>query len=64
MVERHGVDYHEKTLGQLFCDESSKEILRVLLTEADWAGVSIQTETTVEALEDQDGGFFIENQQR
>ncbi|MCV6610835.1 MAG: NAD(P)/FAD-dependent oxidoreductase [Amphritea sp.] len=59
LVERHGVEYHEKTLGQLFCNESSKEILRVLLTEADWAGVSIQTETTVEALEDQDEGFLL-----
>lgn len=59
LVERHGVEYHEKTLGQLFCNESSKEILRVLLTEADWAGVSIRTETTVEALEDLDEGFLL-----
>ena len=59
LVERHGVEYHEKTLGQLFCDESSKEILQLLLTEADWAGVSIQTETTVTSLSEQDGGFLL-----
>ncbi|MCV6590405.1 MAG: NAD(P)/FAD-dependent oxidoreductase [Marinobacterium sp.] len=57
LVERHGIEYHEKTLGQLFCNESSKEILQLLLTEADWAGVKIQTETTVEQIagEEQSG---------
>ena len=50
LVDRHGVEYHEKTLGQLFCNESSKEILQVLLTECEWAGVEIQTDTCVNAL--------------
>lgn len=63
LVERHGVEYHEKTLGQLFCDESSKEILRVLLTEADWAGVSIQTETTVDALAHPGDSFVLKTSQ-
>ena len=61
LVDRHGIDYHEKTLGQLFCNESSKEILQLLLTEADWAGVEIKTETTVEhvkALEQ--GGYLLD----
>jgi predicted Rossmann fold flavoprotein len=47
LVERHGIDYHEKTLGQLFCDVSSKEILQLLLTECDWAGVDIRTDSTI-----------------
>ena len=50
LVERHGVEYHEKTLGQLFCNESSKEILQVLLTECEWAGVEIKTGVSVETI--------------
>ncbi len=51
LVERHGVEFHEKTLGQLFCNESSKEMLQLLLTECDWSGTEIRTETTVKKVE-------------
>lgn len=44
MVEAHGIAYHEKTLGQLFCDHSSKDILNMLLDECRQAGVDILTE--------------------
>ncbi|MBN1007817.1 NAD(P)/FAD-dependent oxidoreductase [Amphritea pacifica] len=60
LVDRHGVEYHEKTLGQLFCNESSKEILQVLLTECDWAGVEIRTETQVHKLQQTDNGFQLQ----
>jgi predicted flavoprotein YhiN len=33
MVDRHGIAWHEKTLGQLFCDDSAKDIIRMLLAE-------------------------------
>ena len=48
LVSKYEVAYHEKTLGQLFCDTSSKEIVRVLKSECDDAGVEIKTavETT------------------
>lgn len=59
LVERHGVDYHEKTLGQLFCDDSSKEILRVLLTECEWAGVEIHKEVTVNQVLKQAEGYQL-----
>lgn len=59
LVERHGVEYHEKTLGQLFCDDSSKEILRVLLTECEWAGVEVRTSTTVNDVLKQSQGFQL-----
>lgn len=59
LVERHGVDYHEKTLGQLFCDDSSKEILRVLLTECEWAGVEIHKEVTVNQVQKQAQGYQL-----
>jgi predicted Rossmann fold flavoprotein len=42
LVEKHGIAYHEKKLGQLFCDGSSREIIEMLLTEARGAGVEIR----------------------
>lgn len=50
-VERHDIAYHEKTLGQLFCDDSSRKILGMLTTEIEWAGVELVTSTSVEHLE-------------
>ena len=47
LVDRHGINYHHKTLGQLFCDDSAQDIVDVLLTECDWAGVSIDLRTEV-----------------
>src|SRR5579863_5951365 len=41
LVERHGIRYHEKTLGQLFCDGSAREILQMLETECNAANVEI-----------------------
>ncbi|MGE4533496.1 MULTISPECIES: NAD(P)/FAD-dependent oxidoreductase [Halomonas] len=50
LVERHGVEHVEKAPGQLFCADSSKEIVRLLLTECDWAGVEVRLKTRVEAV--------------
>jgi len=47
LVDRHGVDYHHKTLGQLFCDNSAQDIVDVLLTECDWAGVKLNLRSEV-----------------
>jgi hypothetical protein len=41
LVEKHRIPYHEKTLGQLFCDRSARDILTMLETECRSAGVSI-----------------------
>jgi hypothetical protein len=51
MVERHGIAYHEKELGQLFCDESSKQIVAMLLAECAQAGVDVRTSCAVESVE-------------
>ena len=51
MVERHGIAYHEKELGQLFCDDSSKQIVAMLLAECAEAGVDVRTSCSVEAVE-------------
>ncbi len=58
MVERHGIAYHEKELGQLFCDDSSKQIVRMLLDEADAAGAQVRTHCRVDAIERVDGQGF------
>ena len=47
LVEKHGIAYHEKTLGQLFCDRSAAEILNMLLQECAAAGVEIVCKCSV-----------------
>ncbi|WP_330970311.1 FAD-dependent oxidoreductase, partial [Lysobacter sp. A3-1-A15] len=48
MVEHHRIAYHEKELGQLFCDESSKLIVKMLLDECAAAGVRVETSCSVQ----------------
>src|SRR5271169_4464893 len=50
LVEKHGIAYHEKTLGQLFCDGSAKEIVAMLLAESAAVGVEIFLNSHVEAV--------------
>ena len=59
LVERHGVAYHEKTLGQLFCDGSAKQIIDMLLAEMRAAGVVLRLETSVQAVARTEGGFEV-----
>ncbi len=47
LVEQHGIGYHEKAHGELFCDDSSKDILNMLRTECTRAGVDIRTDCDV-----------------
>lgn len=51
LVEKHGIKYHEKTLGQLFCDTSSNEIINMLKKECDAAGVEILLQTEIIKIE-------------
>jgi len=44
LIEKHGIPYHEKTLGQLFCNNSSRDVVEMLLQECDEAGVSVVTD--------------------
>ncbi|MBL0027988.1 MAG: NAD(P)/FAD-dependent oxidoreductase [Rhodanobacteraceae bacterium] len=60
LVERHGIAYHEKELGQLFCDDSSKQIVRMLLDECEAGGVRIDTSCRVDGVERIDGGFVVQ----
>ena len=51
LVAKYGVEYHEKTLGQLFCDHSSKDILNLLERECEDAGVVVKTNVEVASVE-------------
>jgi len=59
LVERHGIAWHEKTLGQLFCDHSAKDIIRMLLTEMREAGVELRLETAIESVERHGDGYRV-----
>src|ERR1700757_1358611 len=48
LVQKHGIPYHEKTLGQLFCDRSARDILAMLEEECRAAGVSIFLSTRIQ----------------
>ncbi len=60
MVERHGIAYHEKELGQLFCDDSSKQIVAMLLAECADAGARIEVNCPVNAIQKVDGAYRID----
>lgn len=51
LVDRHGIEYEEKAPGQLFCRHSAKDILDMLLTECEWAGVEIRLKTSVDQID-------------
>jgi predicted Rossmann fold flavoprotein len=51
LVEKHGIPYHEKTLGQLFCDRSSRDILGMLESECRDAQVTIFLNTKIQQVE-------------
>ena len=59
LVEKHRIAYHEKELGQLFCDDSSKQIVRMLLDECTAAGVRIETSCGVERVRRGEDGFAV-----
>lgn len=54
LVEKHGIAYHEKADGQLFCDTSSKEILDMLASECKQAGVRIRTACDISSVSEND----------
>jgi predicted Rossmann fold flavoprotein len=51
LVEEHGVPYHEKKLGQLFCDNKSRDIRDLLIAECEQAGVALHLDTSVHQVE-------------
>lgn len=60
MVEKHGIAYHEKKLGQQFCDGSAQQIVDMLLDECRSAGVKIQTKCEVKSISKENEQFILE----
>lgn len=60
LVEHHGIAYHEKKFGQLFCDGSSAQIIQMLTTEARECGVEIRCQTAVRNVKKTEQRFEIE----
>ena len=59
MVEKHRIAFHEKTLGQLFCDGSAKQIVAMLLDECEAGGVTISLGRAIGAVDHADGRFRV-----
>lgn len=59
LVQKHGIDFHEKKLGQLFCDFSAGQIIDMLLEECHAAGVVLDTNIIVEQVEAQEKGYRV-----
>ena len=60
MVGKHAVPYHEKKLGQLFCDNKSSDILDMLLSELQSAGAELRMDTRIEQIEKLEHGYLLE----
>ncbi len=63
LVEKHGIAYHEKTLGQLFCDNSAKDIVRMLLDECDQYGAQVKLRTAISAVTHDGAAFNVKTEQ-
>ncbi len=60
LVTRHGIAYHEKTLGQLFCDDSAQQIVDLLLKECEAGQVSVRLRSEVLSVERDDSGYTLQ----
>ena len=60
LVESHGIRYHEKTLGQLFCDESAKQIIDMLVAECAKGGVQWRQPCSVTGVRRGGEGFLVD----
>ena len=59
LVKKHNIKFHEKKLGQLFCDESAQQIIDMLLLECEMANVVLKKGTTIDDIDKQDDKYFI-----
>ncbi len=59
MVDRYHIPWHEKTLGQLFCDGSAREIVAMLVNECSLGKVTIRENFIVESIEKQDDAYLV-----
>jgi len=59
LVSKHGIGYHEKTLGQLFCDDSAKDIVAMLLRECADHGAEVQLRTSITRVQHDQLGYLL-----
>lgn len=61
LVSRHNLPYHEKKLGQLFCDNKASDILQMLLDECAQAGVELRLDSAVQSIEKTAEGYRLQS---
>jgi len=59
LIKKHNIKFHEKKLGQLFCDESAQQIIDMLLLECETANVVLKKDTTIDDIDKQENKYFI-----
>jgi predicted Rossmann fold flavoprotein len=59
LVEKHGIAWHEKTLGQLFCDGSARQIVAMLLGECEVGGATVACHSPIRSIDHADGRFRV-----
>ena len=59
LVERHGLAYETRALGKLFCAERASDLIEILKTECDWAGVEIQLSSEIESVRFESGRYSV-----
>jgi hypothetical protein len=63
LVERHGLAYETRELGKLFCAERASDLIQILRTECDWAGVEFRLNTEIESVAFENGGYRLKTSQ-
>ena len=59
LIKKHNIKFHEKKLGQLFCDESAQQIIDMLLLECQTANVSVKKEIIITEVDKEGEQYFI-----
>ena len=59
LIKKHNIKFHEKKLGQLFCDESAQQVIDMLLTECEMANVIVKNEIIITNVGKTDDQYFI-----
>ena len=59
LIKKHEIKFHEKKLGQLFCDQSAQQIVEMLLKECELANVTLQKEFIVNNIEKENGQYIV-----
>ena len=59
LIKKHNIKFHEKKLGQLFCDGSAQQIIDMLLLESEKANVILKKEVVIDDINKEDGQYFV-----